>query len=193
MDGNSEQQHTAGGAVVPQDVLAFWFEEAKGKWFTKDEELDAAMRERFQGAYEDAAAGRFASWRRAPEGRLAEILLLDQFARNMFRGTPKAFAADELALRLARETVAAGDDKKLSATKRHFIYMPYMHSESKAAHREAMRLFLSLPPWKWMALWYEYKHKKIIDRFGRYPHRNAILGRESTPEELEFLKMNGGF
>jgi len=173
--------------TTPEQVINFWFKEAKGKWFSEDESLDAQIRERFLKTYEDAVSGATAKWRDTPLGRLAEIIVLDQFARNIFRSSPKAFAADDLALSLAREAVGVGDDKKLNTTERHFLYMPYMHSESKEVHKEAVRLFWSLLPWQWMALVYEYKHKRIIDRFGRYPHRNKVLGRISTPEELEFL------
>ncbi len=179
--------------MTPHNVLHFWFTEAAGKWFAKDEQLDAQMRTRFLATYEAAARGELASWRATPRGRLAEILLLDQFARNMFRGSPRAFACDEYALALAEDAIAAGDDRKLTADERHFLYMPYMHSESKEAHRKALRLFWSLPFRKWSVLLYEYKHKKIIDRFGRYPHRNEVLGRASTPEEQEFLKIHQGF
>ncbi len=178
----------------PQTILDFWFKECSPQqWFTKDEAFDTCMRERFAETYESIVRGETASWRATPEARLAEILVLDQFARNMFRGTPKSFAADPLAFSLAEDAVQARADKQLTNMQRQFLYMPYMHSESREAHKRAMRLFFSLPFSQWGALLYEYKHKKIIDRFGRYPHRNAILGRTSTPEETEFLKTNKGF
>lgn len=182
-------------AMTPQDVLDFWFKEASGKWFSKDETFDAKIRERFSDTYEKIVRDETRDWRKTPEGRLAEILVLDQFSRNMFRGTTKAFAADELALSLAEEAVKAGDDKKLSPRERHFLYMPFMHSESREAHKKAFWLFLKLAlvTFNWGAFLYEIKHKKIIDRFGRYPHRNAILGRASTPEEIEFQKTHKGF
>jgi uncharacterized protein (DUF924 family) len=175
-----------------QDVIRFWFEECKpAQWFTKDEAFDQTLRDRFASVHAAAVKGETASWRSEPRGKLAEIIVLDQFPRNMFRGTREAFASDEHALRLAEEAVAAGDDQKLSAQERHFLYMPYMHSESPEIHEKALQLFTALG--KAEALDYEIAHKKIIDRFGRYPHRNAILGRASTPEEIEFMETHKGF
>lgn len=178
-----------------EDITKFWFEEATPKQrFTKDADLDAKIRTRFLDTLERVSGGETKEWRAAPEGRLAEIIVLDQFSRNIFRGTPRAFAYDDLAFSLAREAIEVGDDKKLSGEKRYFIYLPFMHSESKEVHSKAIWLFLSLPLknwWSWIN--YEYKHKKIIDRFGRYPHRNEALGRTSTSEEIEFLKNNPGF
>jgi uncharacterized protein (DUF924 family) len=175
-----------------QAVLDFWFKDATpADWFRKSDDFDEKVRTRFGALYERVALGDTVGWRASPEGRLAEIIVLDQFPRNMFRNSPKSFATDGKALELAREAVALGIDKKLSAKERHFLYMPYMHSESRDAHRTAVWLFLRSMNWE--ALRYEWEHKKIIDRFGRYPHRNAILGRESTPEELEFLKTHKGF
>lgn len=173
--------------VSSQDVIQFWFHEVSPDMhFAKSAEFDQKIRLRFLSAYEDIVAGKTAGWRKTPEGRLAEIIVLDQFARNMFRETPKAFAADELALKLAQEAVAAGDDLKLTIEQRSFIYMPYMHSEKLSAHEEALKLFAQ--PGLEGNLKYEILHKRIIDRFGRYPHRNKILNRTSTPEEIEFLK-----
>jgi uncharacterized protein (DUF924 family) len=175
-------------------VLVFWFEECSPRqWFAKNPELDDTIRRRFLPTYRRAAAGETQRWRQQPEGRLAEIIVLDQFPRNMFRDSPQAFATDTLALGLAQEAVRLGVDKKLSANQRHCLYLPYMHSESRTAHADAVRLFFSLPPWKWVALLYELRHKRIIDRFGRYPHRNAALGRISTPEEQAFLATHAGF
>ena len=178
--------------MTPQDVLTFWFvETSEEQWFTKNDAFDETLRERFLAVYEDASAGRTAEWRSTPEGRLAEILVLDQFARNMFRDTPRAFAADEMALSLARGAVANGDDLTLEPHLRKFVYMPYMHSESIEAHDEAAKLFEDLGDES--SIRYERLHREIIERFGRYPHRNELLGRPSTPEELEFLKTNPGF
>ncbi|MBX3021902.1 MAG: DUF924 domain-containing protein [Bdellovibrionales bacterium] len=157
--------------------------------FAKSTELDENIRDRFSSTYLAALNGETAAWRSSPEGRLAEIIVLDQFSRNMFRDTPKAFASDALSLRLAREAVTAGDDKKLPVAKRAFIYMPYMHSEDLEAHREAVTLFSE--PGLEFNLKFELMHKAIIDRFGRYPHRNQILGRVSTAAEVEFLKEKG--
>jgi uncharacterized protein (DUF924 family) len=174
------------------DIIHFWFEECKpSQWFVKDESFDALVRDRFLLAYENARSGVTAKWRSAPEGRLAEILLLDQFSRNMFRGTPQAFATDALALTLAEDAVRVGDDIKLPLHMRHFIYMPFMHSESKEVHAKALTLFEKLGDQS--ALRYEIIHKDIIDRFGRYPSRNDILGRSSSSEEMKFLETHSGF
>lgn len=178
--------------ITPEDILRFWFEESSPKqWFSKDDTFDAVIRTRFLDTYHRAVRGETREWRATPQGRLAEIIVLDQFPRNMFRDTPQAFAHDDLALTLAEEVVARGDDMKLAAGQRHFLYMPYMHSESRDAHKKAFWLFLT--SFNFGAFRYELKHKRIIDRFGRYPHRNAILGRASTPEEVEFLKTHAGF
>jgi len=171
--------------MSPADVLRFWFEEhGPADWFKKDESFDELVRERFLPVYEAAVSGELDAWRRSPEGRLAEILVLDQFSRNIFRGTARSFAADSLALCLAQWAVDVGADQQIDEGRRPFVYMPYMHSESAAIHEVALGLFEPF------ALNYEYeqKHKAIIERFGRYPHRNAILGRESTAEELAFLQ-----
>jgi uncharacterized protein (DUF924 family) len=176
--------------MQPQSILHFWFEELTDKQhFTKDTALDATMRERFGAMLEAAARCELFAWRATAEGRLAEILVLDQFSRNIFRDTPRSFAQDALALVLAQEMVAGGHDQQLSAAQRAFAYMPYMHSESAVVHAEAVRLF-SLPGLE-NNLAFELRHKAIIDRFGRYPHRNAILGRTSSPEELAFLSEPG--
>jgi len=178
--------------MTPSDILQFWFKECTPKqWFSKDENFDAKLRERFLDVHGKIVRSETKDWRVTPQGRLAEIIVLDQFSRNMFRNFPEAFAGDSLALSLAREAVKAGDDKKLTPNERQFLYMPYMHSESKEAHEEALGLFESLGGEE--ALKYERDHKEIIDRFGRYPHRNAILGRVSTPEEIEFMKTHTGF
>ena len=172
------------------DVLAFWFDTLEpSQWYTKSDELDARIRDRFEATYHAIVAGEKASWRESPDGRLAEIIALDQFSRNMFRGSPQAFAADPLALALSQEAIRGGADKALDDTRRAFLYMPFMHSESRLIHEQAMTLFADLPE----NLEFEIKHKAIIDRFGRYPHRNDVLGRRSTPEEIEWLKTNEGF
>lgn len=179
--------------MAPQDVLNFWFKTAKGKWFTKDAAFDAAIRDQFLDMYRKAVRGETEHWRVSPQGRLAEIIVLDQFPRNMFRETAEAYGSDQYALALAQEAIDVGADKKLNGTERQFLYMPFMHSESSEVHKHAIRLFLSLPPWKWGALFFELRHKNIIDRFGRYPSRNEALGRNSTPDERAFLKKHRGF
>lgn len=173
-----------------QAVLAFWFEELKpSQWWTKDPVMDATIQTRFGDLHRRAALGELDVWRQTPTGRLAEVIVLDQFSRNMYRDDARAFACDGMALALSQEAVARGDDQALGDVERSFLYMPYMHSESAVIHEAAVRLFLD----NGIESNYEFelKHKVIIDRFGRYPHRNAILGRESTAEELEFLKQPG--
>jgi len=171
------------------DVLDFWFDELDpSRWYRKSDALDARIVARFASLHQAIVAGERAAWRDTPDGRLAEIIVLDQFSRNMFRGSPLAFATDPLALALAQESIRAGADTALDDSRRAFLYLPFMHSESALIHEEAMRLFADLPN-----LDFEIRHKAQIDRFGRYPHRNAVLGRVSTPEELEWLETNEGF
>lgn len=174
----------------PQDVLHFWFEEATPEQlFEKDEAFDAQIRARFGETHAAAARGELASWRATPEGRLAEIIVLDQFSRNLFRDDARAFATDGMALVLAQEAIRAGADRGMPAIRRAFLYMPFMHSESRVIHAEAERLFRQ--PGLENNYAFELKHKAIIDRFGRFPHRNRVLGRASTPEELAFLQQPG--
>jgi uncharacterized protein (DUF924 family) len=174
----------------PDAVLAFWFEEiSPSQWWRKSADLDHLIAQRFGALHRAAAACELSDWRANARGRLAEIIVLDQFSRNIHRDHALAFACDPLALGLAQTAVALGADRELSASERLFLYMPYMHSESPAIHVEAEALF-ALPGLE-SNLEFERKHKAIIDRFGRYPHRNALLGRDSTAEELEFLKKPG--
>lgn len=171
-------------------VLAFWFQETQpAQWWKVDPAFDARVRERFGALHEQARRCELFGWRATPAGRLAEVIVLDQFARNIHRGTTLAFAADPLALALAQEAVAAGADLALPVEQRAFLYLPYMHSESAAIHAVAEPLMQARAPQHTHD--FELKHKAIIDRFGRYPHRNAILGRPSTAEELAFLKQPG--
>lgn len=170
-------------------VLTFWFEEITPKqWWAVDAEFDAAISQRFSSTLQQAIAGELASWRESAQGRLAEIIVLDQFSRNIYRNTPGAFAQDPLALALSQEAVRQGCLAELDETERAFMLMPYMHSESALIHQQAEPLFAEHAP---ANLDFEIRHKAIIDRFGRYPHRNKILGRESTSEEIEFLKQPG--
>ncbi len=173
-----------------KDIIHFWFEELTDKQrFAKDEALDAAMRTRFGATVQAAAQGELFEWRSTARGRLAEILVLDQFSRNIYRGTPAAFAQDPQALLLAQELVASGQDMTLPLEQRSFAYMPYMHSESLAIHEQAVQLFSQ--PGMEGTLAFELRHKAIIAQFGRYPHRNAILGRASTVQEQVFLEQPG--
>jgi uncharacterized protein (DUF924 family) len=173
-----------------EDVLEFWFREIDPKqWWSVDPAFDAAIRERFLSLHKQAVAGELFAWRGSVHGRLAEIIVLDQFSRNLFRGSAHAFAQDPLALALAQEAVAAGTHMQLTPVERGFLFLPFMHSESRAIHVEAERLYREhgLPA----NHEYELKHKVIIDRFGRYPHRNQVLGRASSAEEIEFLRQPG--
>jgi uncharacterized protein (DUF924 family) len=176
--------------MEPKDVLDFWFEQSEPKnWFQKDDAYDAKIKEKFFPYYDAAVKGELYKWRQTIEGRLAEIILLDQFSRNMFRNSPLAFLFDPLALVLAQEACDLPEAKTLPPIKRSFLYMPFMHSESLIVHEKAVELFSE--EGLEGNLDYEHKHKVIIEKFGRYPHRNEILGRESTPEEIEFLKGPG--
>lgn len=173
-----------------QDVLNFWFDElAPEQWWTKDENLDQKIIERFSQVHQRASRCELFEWRETARGRLAEIIVLDQFSRNMFRGTPESFAWDSLALALSQEAISAGAEKFLTPVERSFLYLPFMHSESLLIHEQAVKLFTD----NGIAgnLDFEIQHQNILKKFGRYPHRNAILGRASTPEELEFLQQPG--
>ncbi|MCW8858860.1 MAG: DUF924 domain-containing protein [Deltaproteobacteria bacterium] len=173
-----------------QNVLDFWFQEIDPKsWWVKDADFDQLIRDRFLAVHEQAICGELFKWREQAEGRLAEIIVLDQFSRNMFRNSAQAFAYDPLALVLAQEAVYQGADKKLSQSQKNFLYMPFMHSESLAIHVVAVELFRQNGSES--SFEFELKHMEIIERFGRYPHRNEILGRQSTTEEIEFLKQPG--
>jgi uncharacterized protein (DUF924 family) len=173
-----------------QDILQFWFVELSDKQrFAKNTALDTLMRERFGAVLLAATRGELFTWRTTPQGRLAEIVVLDQFSRNIYRDTAAAFAQDAQALTLAQELVASGQDYILEPLRRTFAYMPYMHSESPVIHAQAMALFAQTGMEG--TLDFERRHKAIIDQFGRFPHRNAILGRVSTPQELEFLGQPG--
>jgi uncharacterized protein (DUF924 family) len=175
---------------MPQRVLDFWFREIKPvQWWSADPAFDALIRTRFGALHAEAAAGELWAWRgQGAHGRLAEILVLDQFSRNLGRGTLLAFAQDGMALVLAQEAVAGGALAQLNDAERPFLLMPFMHSESRAVHEEALGLFAAHAPGN---LDFERRHKAIVDRFGRYPHRNAVLGRASSDEEIEFLKQPG--
>lgn len=178
------------GKIMYEAILGFWFEETEpSQWWKKDEDFDRLLIQRFSDIHAQAARCELFDWRTSPWGRLAEIIVLDQFSRNMFRDTPLCFAYDALALALAQEAVAARADESLSPVQRTFLYMPYMHSESLKIHEIAADLFRRNGIKG--NLDFEIKHKNIIERFGRYPHRNSILGRAPTEDEIEFLKQPG--
>jgi len=178
---------------MPQDartIFQFWFEElTPSQWFKKDSALDKAIGARFGHLLEQAKCSELWAWRDTPEGRLAEVIVLDQFSRNIYRDRPEAFAQDALALVLAQEAVRQGAGQALEPQARAFLYMPYMHSESALIHQQALTLFDQ--PGLENNLKFEIRHWEIIERFGRYPHRNDILGRESTEEERKFLQEQG--
>jgi len=173
------------------DVLAFWFEEIEPKaWFTKDTDFDRRVTERFGAAHARAAAGELDHWQERAEGALALVLLLDQFPRNMFRDSPRAFASDAGALAVAKQAIVRGLDMELVGDRRIFLYMPFQHSEELADQRRSVELFAERLDSENM-LGYARRHLAIIERFGRFPHRNAVLGRANTPEEAEFLEEKG--
>ena len=183
--------------MTPSAVLEFWFgpspHAVRDLWFRKDASFDAEIRSRFGGTIEAALDGAFREWTEAPHGTLARVLLLDQFTRNVFRDTPRAFAGDAEALAMAIAAVNAGGDRALDRHERWFLYMPFEHAEDRAAQERSLALFGALAAEtgdRGLLGWAE-KHAAIVRRFGRYPHRNAILGRASTAEEIAFLKEPG--
>jgi uncharacterized protein (DUF924 family) len=172
------------------DVLRFWFiDTVPESWWKPDPALDEEIRRRFGSLHARASLGELAAWRATPTGRLAEVIVLDQFSRNLFRDSARAFAQDLAALVLAQDAVAADAHHALEPVQRAFLLLPYMHSESRAIHVEAERLFREFTPAENYD--FELRHKAIVDRFGRFPHRNAVLGRRSTPDEVEFLEQPG--
>lgn len=172
-------------------VLGFWFEEhGPQDWFSGDATFDEKLREGFLDTHTAIMAGEGWRWRVSPRGRVAEIIVLDQFSRQLYRGLARAFAGDLAALVLAQELVASGEDQDLPTDFRMFALMPYMHSESLEVHAEAVPLFTQLE--KPDVLDFEERHIKVLERFGRYPKRNAALGRDSTPEEAAYIEETGG-
>jgi uncharacterized protein (DUF924 family) len=184
--------------ITPDDVLDFWFDRSKPLdfrpcWFEKSDAFDREIATRFSGAVESALAEGHADWAETPDGALALVILLDQFPRNLFRNQAKAFAGDARARIVARQAVDRGFDIALPPVMRLFFYMPFEHSEALADQDLAHLLFSALDmqlPGHNLADWAD-KHRVIIARFGRFPHRNAALGRQSSPDEIEFLKQPG--
>lgn len=176
-------------ATIPKgakDVIAFWFDEhGPEDWFIGKSAFDAEVAIQFGATHEALARGEGFTWRQSPEGRLAEIIVLDQFSRQLYRDDGRAFIQDLMALALAQEAVAAGLDHQLPLAKRSFLYMPYMHAESLVVHEEAMKLFGAMEGENWLK--FEIGHFEAIKRFGRFPKRNWVLNRPSTPEELVYL------
>lgn len=182
------------------DVLTFWFEDPTGQtasyrkvWFSKNAAFDQEIRDRFLDLYEQANYGMLAHWQETPQGCLALILLWDQFPRNMFRNQPEAFATDEKALVCAQQAIARGFDQALPLIQRWFVYLPFMHSEILAMQQQSVELFRQFidDPNTQSSYPYALKHLEVIERFGRFPHRNSILGRENRLEETEFLQQPG--
>ena len=195
--------------TTPSDVLSFWFgeldedgaprPEVAQRWFEKNPAFDEEARRAFGDDVEAALRGDRDDWASSPQGTLALILLLDQLPRNLFRGTPTSFAGDARALAVSQAAVARGDDRALTTLERAFLYMPHMHSEDVEVQRRSVELFEGLArqapprlkPQAESSLDFARRHRDIVERFGRYPHRNEILGRPSTPEEIAFLKEPG--
>ena len=184
--------------AIPEEVLAFWFgregEEGYGEfrevWFSKDPAFDREVRDRFETVYEEAAAGELETWKEEARSCLALILVLDQFPRNMFRGDARMYAADGLARAAARHAVERAYDRELPTFQRTFVYLPFEHSENLEDQRHSVELFRKLAQETGSEdlLVYAVRHLRIVERFGRFPHRNEILGRWTTPEEAEFLR-----
>ncbi|KAB0266985.1 DUF924 family protein [Microvirga brassicacearum] len=171
--------------ATPDEVVAFWRDAGPSKWFSKDDAFDQTCRDRFLPTYEAAARGDLNEWELAPESALAVVLLLDQFPRNMFRGDRATYKTDPVALLVADRAIERGYDKKVGPQLRAFFYLPFMHSENLRDQERSVALNEALGAPE--SVKFAHHHHDIIARFGRFPHRNAILRRESTPEEIEFL------
>ena len=176
--------------TIPRDVISFWREAGAAKWFARDEAFDAEFRRRFESAHFAAARGEYEAWMDSAEGALAVQILLDQFPRNCFRGSAHSYATDGLARHYAQRAVNAGLDREVEAPLRVFCYMAFEHSEARGHQDQAVSLIAALGDAE--LLRYAELHRDLITRFGRFPHRNASLGRESTQEELDYLA-DGGF
>ncbi len=174
----------------PADVFSFWRHAGKERWWAKDDAFDTVIRARFQGTWQAARDGKLASWQASDDGALALVIVLDQFPRNMFRGTPKMFSTDTMAAAVAERAIAEGRDARIENSLLQFLYMPFMHIESEAGQARSVELFEKLGDA--YNLKFAKEHADIITRFGRFPHRNATLGRATTPGEAAYLK-DGGF
>jgi uncharacterized protein (DUF924 family) len=197
-EGFLEQEFHAGRAPAigsitsvptrPSDVITFWSEAGPSLWFAKDDAFDRRFREAFMEAHDAACRGDLDDWQRTPGGALALILLLDQFPRNAFRGTPRMYVSDAQALKATETAIAAGHDRHIDADLRLFFYLPFAHSEELADQERSVALCRELDE---NSLAHAEGHRDIVRRFGRFPHRNPILGRNMTPEEQEFLDQGG--
>jgi uncharacterized protein (DUF924 family) len=175
-----------------EEILYFWFEETQpAQWFQKNDAFDQQILERFLVSYEMAEDGLCDGWNSDADGCLALCILLDQFPRNMFRGMPRSFKTDGKALLIAKHTVAKGFDQVLPPMQRRFVYLPYEHSESLSDQKKSLELFETMQSEDPMSYDYALRHYEVIERFGRFPHRNVILGRDNTPEEEEYLAQDG--
>jgi uncharacterized protein (DUF924 family) len=178
------------GGVTPAAILTFWRGAGRERWYKRDDGFDAELRDRFLQLWREAATGELSSWEATDDGALALVIVLDQFPRNMFRGSIRAYASDELAREVARRAIARGADTRIEPALLEFLYMPFMHSEELADQMSCVELFRRTgnPD----NIGYAEDHADIVRRFGRFPHRNRILGRATTPEEQAFLD-SGGF
>jgi uncharacterized protein (DUF924 family) len=176
--------------IAPADIISFWRQAGKECWWKKEDSFDATIRSRFLGLWEEARAGGLSSWRASDDGLLALVIVLDQFPRNMFRGDPRTYATDALAREVASQAIAKGADKRVDQTLQQFLYMPFMHSEDLADQEKCVALFSASGEPENAK--YAQDHADIVRRFGRFPHRNKILGRATTEAEQKFLA-DGGF
>jgi uncharacterized protein (DUF924 family) len=176
--------------VMPDEILAFWREAGPGRWYKRDDAFDAVVRGQFLGLWQKAAAGELSSWEKSDDGALALVIVLDQFPRNMFRGDVRTFSSDALAREVAGRAIARGTDRRVDGALLEFLYLPFMHSEHLADQLHCVELFRKAANPE--NLRYAEGHADIIRRFGRFPHRNCILGRMTTSEEQTFLD-SGGF
>ncbi len=176
-------------AFDPDDVLGFWRAAGDARWYKRDDAFDSSVRERFLVLWQKAIAGELSSWETTDDGTLALVILLDQFPRNMFRGAPKAYSSDAQALEVARRALSRGVDRRIEAPLLQFLYLPFMHSEDLADQLRCIDLFRTTDDTE--NLQYAEAHADIIRRFGRFPHRNRVLGRTTTPEEQAFLDCGG--
>ncbi len=176
--------------ILPADILQFWQDAGPDRWFTRSDAFDADLKSRFLPLWEKASAGQLSSWGETADGALALVIVLDQFPRNMFRNDPRTYASDPLAREVARRAIARGADNKVDPSLRSFLYLPFEHSEDPADQKTCVALFKTSDDADGLK-WAEH-HAEIIDRFGRFPHRNLLLNRASTPDEQSFLD-SGGF
>ncbi|NOJ40183.1 DUF924 family protein [Bradyrhizobium australiense] len=175
--------------VAPADILAFWREAGPDRWYTRDDAFDAEVRRRFLGLWQTAAAGELSSWETSDDGALALVIVLDQFPRNMFRGDARTYVSDHLAREVAHRAIERGVDTRIDPTLREFLYLPFMHSEHLSDQLRCIELSRAAGHTESLK-WAEH-HADIIRRFGRFPHRNCLLGRATTPEEQAFLDEDG--